>query len=153
MSKFATFCVLLCMAHGIGQCTPRSCAGDQLPQMPKPVAEHQVLKNFVGEWDCEMESFMEPGKPTKHKSTVSGKMVGDFWAAIDVKGDLAGMPFAGHGTFGFDAAKKKAIGTWVDSMGDFLWMYDGKIEGNKLLLNAKGPSPMDPTKMIPYRDT
>lgn len=55
--------------------------------------------------------------------------------------------------FGYDAAKKRAIGNWVGSMGDHLWTYDGKIEGNKLILDAKGPSPTDPTKIIPYRDT
>jgi hypothetical protein len=153
MSKFATVSLLLCIALGVGLCASRGRADDKPPESPRPAAEHQVLKNFVGDWDCEMESLMEPGKPAKYKSTLSGKMVGDFWATIDVKGEMGGAPFAGHGTFGFDAGKKKAIGTWVDSMGDFLWTYDGKIEGNQLILNAKGPSPTDPTKTIPFRDT
>jgi hypothetical protein len=152
MAKFATALLLLGTALGIGAGTSPGRADTQPPAMPKPVAEHQALKSFVGEWDCEMESFLE-GQPGKHKSTLTGRMVGDFWAVIDITGDMGGMAFTGHGTFGFDAAKKKAVGTWVDSMGDYLWTYDGRVEGNKLIFDAKGPSPTDPTKIIPYRDT
>jgi len=152
MSKTAAAGLILGTTLTIGLATSRTSADVQPPALPKPAAEHQSLKNFVGEWDCEMGSFLE-GQPGKHKSTMTGRMVGDFWAVIDIKGDMGGMPFAGHGTFGFDAAKKRAVGNWVDSMGDHLWTYDGKIEGNKLILDAKGPSPTDPTKIIPYRDT
>ncbi|MFL5330123.1 MAG: DUF1579 domain-containing protein [Gemmataceae bacterium] len=152
MSKFAKLSVALCLALVVGS---GGRADDKKPEMPmgKPAAEHAFFKNFVGEWDTEMESFMEPGKGTKHKGTMTGKMIGDFWACVTVNGDMDGMIYTGQGTFGFDAKKKRATGTWVDSTGDYLWTYDGKIDGKKLVLDAKGPSPMDPTKMIQFRDT
>jgi len=123
-----------------------------MPEPPKPTAEHQLLKSFVGEWDCEMES-MDPKNPMKHKCTMSGKMIGDYWASVTFKGDMMGTSFVGQGTFGFDRKTKKANGTWVSSMDDYLWTYDGKIDGKKFILDANGPSPMDPTKIIAYRDT
>ena len=49
--------------------------------------------------------------------------------------------------------KTRAIGTWADSMSDFLWHYEGTVEGNKLILNTEGPDPSDPSKMIKARDT
>ena len=40
-------------------------------------------------------------------------------------------------TFGCDSQKKKYIGTWPDLMSDFLWHYEGIVDGNKLVLNSE----------------
>jgi hypothetical protein len=153
MSKLATAALAVCTILGLGLGVALAQGDDKMPERPKPTAEHKVLNNFVGEWDCEMESYAEPGKGVKHKGTMTGKMLGDFWAICTIKGDMGGMTFTGQGTFGYDSKKKKAVGHWIDSMGEFLWTYDGKIEGKKLVLDAMGPSMSDPSKLIAYRDT
>ncbi len=38
-------------------------------------------------------------------------------------------------------------------LSDFLWQYEGVVEGNKLVLNSQGPNPADPEKMMKARDT
>ena len=126
---------------------------DKKPESATAAAGHEFLKRFVGEWDCESEAFIEPDKPTKSKATMTGHMLGNFWAVVVVNGDVLGQPYHGQGTFGFDSQKKKFIGTWADSMSDFLWRYDGVVEGDKLVLNSEGPIPGEPGKMIKSRDT
>jgi hypothetical protein len=38
-------------------------------------------------------------------------------------------------------------------MSNYLWKYEGKVEGNKLIFNAEGPCPMKPGKLSKFRDT
>ena len=88
-----------------------------MPVLPKPSPEHAVLKQEAGEWDVTVESFMAPGQPpVLSKGLETGKMVGDFWLVSDFKTDMMGQPFTGHGTLGYDPAKKKYVSTWIDSM-------------------------------------
>jgi hypothetical protein len=57
-------------------------------------------------------------------------------------------------TLGFDPEKKKIVGTWVDSVHNYLWVYEGSFDesGNVLTMEATGPNPMTPGKMGNYRD-
>lgn len=127
-------------------------------QDPKPeaskAAPHDFLKQFVGEWTCDSEAQMAPDQePVKSKGAMSGSMIGSFWAVVVVKGEMMGQPFTGQGTFGYDPNRKKYIGTWVDSMMNHLWLYEGTVEGNKLILPSDGPNPSDPSKPMKFRDT
>ena len=54
--------------------------------------------------------------PALSKGTCVSRLLGGFWLIDEFKAELMGMPFEGHGTTGYDAAKKKYVGTWVDSM-------------------------------------
>lgn len=130
-------------------------AQDKKPETPKVGAEHEFLQRFVGDWDGEFEAFPEPGKPpAKSKSSMTGQMIGNFWAIVAVKGEIFGQPYHGQGTFGFDTQKKKKyIGTWADSESGFLWQYEGIVDGHKLVLDSEGPNPAEPGKMIKWRDT
>ncbi len=131
--------------------------GDK-PDAPAPGkagAEYEFLKRFVGQWDCENEMFIEPGKPpAKSKGSMTSHMVGNYWVILAVNGEFLGQPYHGQGTFGFDSLKKKKyVGTWADSMSDFLWHYEGTVAGTKLVFASEGPNPEEPDKMIKIRDT
>src|SRR5262245_20455325 len=88
-------------------------AQDNKPEKAQVAAEHELLKKFVGTWDCDSEMYIEPGKPVKSKGSMTGHMIGDFWAVVLVNGEVFGQPYHGQGTFGFDSHKKKYIGTWA----------------------------------------
>ena len=49
---------------------------------------------------------------------------------------------------------KKYVGTWVDSMMNHLWEYEGTVDdsGKKLTLEADGPSFSQPGKTGKYHD-
>lgn len=57
-------------------------------------------------------------------------------------------------TIGYDSAKKKYVGTWVDSMMNHLWIYEGTVDesGTKLTLEAEGPNFMSDGKLARFRD-
>src|SRR5262245_32653593 len=107
----------------------------------KPQKEHEWLKQLAGEWETEADIETEPGKPPqKIKGTESGRMVGEFWAVLEIKGDFQG-PFTGILSLGYDPAKKKYVGTWFDSKSTHLWTYLGSVDdgGTKLTLETEGP--------------
>lgn len=87
------------------------------PPLPKPGPEHEVLKNQVGTWDATVEITPAPGAPPMiSKGVETSTLLGGLWLVTDVKADMMGQAFAGHGTTGWDFAKKKYVGAWVDSM-------------------------------------
>jgi hypothetical protein len=92
-------------------------ASAQAPAPPKPGPEQEVLKGDVGTWDATVESFMTGGPtPMTSKGTETSTLMGGLWLVTDFKADLMGMPFVGHGVTGYDAHKKKYVGSWVDTM-------------------------------------
>lgn len=92
--------------------------GEQMPPMPKPGPEHEVLKADVGTWDAVVEFIPGPGAaPVTSKGVeVNTLGCGGLCLITDFKGEAMGMPFHGHGVTVWDAAKKKYVGSWVDSM-------------------------------------
>jgi hypothetical protein len=64
-------------------------------------------------------------------------------------GDCMGIPVTGVMTIGYDAQKKKYVGTWVCSMADWLCKYEGTVDGQVLTLETEGPHPATgkPVKM------
>ena len=124
------------------------------PPMPKPAKEHEWLKQLEGEWTSEGECAGGPGQPpVKMKGSETARSLGGFWIHSEQKGEIMGMALHGLLTLGYDAAKKKYVGTWVDNFGAHLWTYEGAVEGNRLTLESVGPSMEDPAKMVRYRET
>ena len=125
----------------------------EAPKMPAPQKEHEWLKQLEGEWETEAEMLMEPGKPpVKSKGTANFRSLGGFWSVGEMKTDCLGVPVTGVMTLGYDAQKKKYVGTWVCSMCDWLCKYEGKLDGNVLTLETEGPSPTDPGKLVKMKD-
>lgn len=89
----------------------------QMPPMAQPGPEHELLKKDVGTWDATVETFAAPGTPPSvSKGTETVTMLGGFWQLTEFKSEMMGQPFEGRGTTGYDPAKKKYVGTWVDTM-------------------------------------
>jgi uncharacterized protein DUF1579 len=87
-------------------------------QGPKPGPEHALLAKDEGTWDATVEMmFGPPGSPaTTTKGTETNRMLGGFWLVSEFESEMGGQPFRGHGVMGFDPARKRYVGTWVDSM-------------------------------------
>lgn len=142
--SFATMLALL----GIGAVSRQ----DSKPSVAK---ELQWLKQLEGEWITSCEMIPGPDQPPiKAGGTDSSRMLGDHWSISEIKTNIEGMTVTGIMTVGWDAKKKKYIGTWVDSMTDKMWHYEGTLDaaGKKLSLHAEGPSMTDPTKNSNYID-
>ena len=117
--------------------------------MPMPVKQHEWLQQFVGEWDTAVEVQMEAGKPPmKGRGTEVVRRLGGFWVVGEGSGEMEGMPGTMMSllTLGYDTAKGKYVGTWVDSMNSYLWKYEGSVDssGKVLTLETEGPCPLKP---------
>src|SRR5260370_30383716 len=113
-------------------------------EKPGPVKEHQLLQKFVGEWESEGEAFMARGQPrTKLKGVESSRLIGGFWFVAQIKSTLPDFPYEQILTIGYDPAKKKYIGTVIDSMTSHIWEYEGMFDvtGNILTWETEGPIP------------
>lgn len=127
----------------------------QVPEMPKPTPEHAWLEKFVGEWTTESKATMGPDQPALEcKGELASRKLGGFWVMNELKGDMAGTPMTAIQTIGYDEKRKKYVGTWVDTMSDFMWKYEGSVDksGKTLTLEADGPSFVDPSKLTKFQD-
>jgi hypothetical protein len=125
------------------------------PKSIPPQKEHELLKQFVGEWESEMEASPGPGQPPmKCKGSMKSRMLGGYWVVSEVESEMFGMPMKGLQTIGYDPKSKKYVGTWVDSMMNHLWKYSGTVDeaGKTLTLDAEGPSFTGEDKLAKYRD-
>jgi hypothetical protein len=94
-------------------CVPALAQG---PPVPQPGPEHEMLKKDVGTWDATVEMLMPGAPPSESKGTETISMLGPFWQLSEFKSEFMGQPFEGRGATGYDPAKKKYVGTWVDTM-------------------------------------
>src|SRR5262245_12291513 len=117
-------------------------AGRDAPKGPTPQKEHEWLQQLVGEWETEAEMVVAPGQPTvKCKGTETVRTLGGLWILGEHKGDFMGVPVNGVMTVGYDQQKKKFVGTWVCSMCEQMFQYEGSLSGNVLTLETEGPNP------------
>jgi hypothetical protein len=120
----------------------------------KPQKEHEWLQKFVGEWTTEAE-MAGPAPSEKCRGSEVVRSLGGLWVVCEGQGEMpGGGPATMLMTLGYDPDKKRYIGTWVGSMMNTLWLYDGSLDAAEkiLTLNAEGPSFTDPTKTAKYQD-
>lgn len=123
-------------------------------KMPEPLKEHQWLDRFVGEWESEGQCYMKPEAPEKMTGTEETERLGAFWTVTKGNGAMGDMKVSYILTLGYDAAKSKYVGTWVDSMTGTLWVYEGTVseDGNTLTLETEGPCPMHGGKVMSFKE-
>jgi hypothetical protein len=127
----------------------------EMCQMPKPTKEHEWLQKFVGEWESEAEITMDPTQPPMvGKGSESTRMIGGSWIIAQGMSEMMGMPFESVLTLGFDPRKNKYVGTWVDSMSGYLWLYEGEVDaaGTTLSLDTRGPGPDNPDGLTSFKE-
>ena len=110
-------------------------------EMGKLNENHKLLTSLDGNWDYTVKMWMDGDsskKPQESKGTATRKSVmGGRYVQMDVKGKFQ-MPgpdgkmkevdFTGQGMEGYDNAKKKFVGTWMDSMGTGIVMSEGTYD-------------------------
>jgi Protein of unknown function (DUF1579) len=125
-----------------------------MPPMPKPGPEQAILKRGEGVWEARVEMRMgPPGTPPEVSTGVeTNTLVGGLWLITDYKGSMAGTPFQGHGTMGYDAALKKYVGIWVDSMSTSLSRSEGDFDPKSNTLTMVGQTIGEDGKPMKFRE-
>jgi hypothetical protein len=145
MNKIAVASVIVAFLAGLAV----------LQAQTAPQKEHEWLQQLVGDWECDSEAVLAPGQPAvKSKGTENVRAVGGLWVVAEIKGTTFDTPFTGMMTLGYDAQKKKYIGTWIDSMNGHLVIYDGAVDeaGKTLTLLTEAPNPLAAGKLCKFKD-
>jgi hypothetical protein len=109
-------------------------------ELPRPGKEHAMLKKDAGTWDAKVKMWMGPGDPVESKGTETNTMLGDLWLLSQFEGEIAGMPFKGHGQNGYDTVKKKFVVTWVDTFSTSPTILEGTYDEKTGELTMTGDS-------------
>jgi hypothetical protein len=89
------------------------------PPMPKPGAEQQRLRYFVGNWKSEGEMKPGPyGPGGKFSSMDEAHMLGDFYVVTNSKGTGPMGPMTEVAILGYDAKQKAYTYDAFNSMGE-----------------------------------
>ncbi len=116
-----------------------------------PGEQHAHFKDMEGAWSVETKDYMmNPSSPTvshgeaKFETIMDGRfLVQHFHSTMN------GQPFEGMGITGYDNAKKKYVGSWIDNMGTGVMNTEGSVdpETNTLVEYSEMSSPMGPMKI------
>jgi hypothetical protein len=118
---------------------------------PGPV--QKAMQGMVGTWNTAITSYMDPAKPEKSTGTSTFTSIMDGrYIQESFQSTFQGQPFQGLGTFGYDNALKKYMGTWLDNMSTGIMVSIGTSTDNGKTINytGKGVDPMS-GKEITYR--
>ncbi|HEV8320787.1 MAG TPA: DUF1579 family protein [Myxococcota bacterium] len=130
--------------------TPAPAAAAGMPAMagepvapPKPGAEHDVLKWFVGTWKCTGKMEASPMGPAHAvegtmttKATWGGLYYEGNWAEKKTKENP--FPMKGRSTSGYDLMGKVYTMTWISSFGEQMLAMSKGWEGDKWSWTAEG---------------
>lgn len=144
MKNLGTFTLVCAVVMGLGAVAaaqenkPAGVAEtpQAMPPLPKPGPEHALFKDSEGTWDAKVEAWMAPGAPPSVSAGVETSRVGcgglclitDFKGSFTMDPKAPPVPFEGHGTETYDIAKKKYVGTWIDSMSTGLSVSEGTYD-------------------------
>jgi Protein of unknown function (DUF1579) len=94
---------------------------------PKPTAHHLAMKDQAGTWTAVAKMYMEPGKPPMiSKGTETNTLVaGGLWLKSELRAEMMGQMFEGHGLFGYDTQQNAHVGAWVDGSGTWMAVTKG----------------------------
>ncbi len=100
--------------------------------------EHVFLERMVGRW-----AVTSSDMTTENPWEETVRSLQGIWFVAEGSGEMSdGKVATTILTLGYDPAKGKYVGSWIGSMMDYMWTYEGEVEpsGNVLTLYTKGPA-------------
>lgn len=118
--------------------------------MPQPRAEHAFLNRLVGRWQVSAKDMTDGEDWVEEVRSLNG-----IWFLAEGRGKMpGGMPATTVLTLGHNSATGKYIGSWIGTMMEHMWVYEGDLseDGTTLSLYTTGPSFSDPSVTQAYRE-
>ncbi|MAY74103.1 MAG: hypothetical protein CMJ31_05125 [Phycisphaerae bacterium] len=118
---------------------------------------HRWLDQLVGDWVYEGSCDAGPDAPPMSWSgRESVRKLGDLWVIGEGVGSMPDQDGEMRTvmTLGFDTRRGRFCGTFVCSVFDHMFVYDGTLndERKALTLDTEGPDFQDPAKLSKYQD-
>ena len=113
--------------HGHGEMPAEMAAWMKYMQ---PDENHEFLQRLAGKWNAKGKFWMQPGEPPmENEGTSESEMIlGGRFLQTSYSGEFMGQPFSGMALDGFDRMNEKYIGTWIDTMGTMMMVFEGSID-------------------------
>jgi len=114
--------------------------------------EHARLLTEVGHWEGTFTPIM-PGMPEESfPATQVTEAVGSLWTQSRFECEFMGAPYVGTGCMGYDTAKQKYVGTWIDSTTTSITFMEGEMDAKKNAIVMRWEA-SDPAtgEMVPHR--
>lgn len=121
-----------------------------------PQKEHEWLMQLIGDWSYEGEGVGAPDQPPQKMSgSENVRSLGGMWLQIEgrMPGE-GGQDMISIITLGYDPAKQRYVGSFIASVMNMMWLYEGQLDesGKVLTLDARGPVFGDEAKWTDYQD-
>ena len=134
---------------------PAAAAPATPPPAPKPAAELDTFKIFIGKWKCDGKAFAGPMSPTEHavKATAEGKLIVDnFWQsfAYEEKKTKEHPGLKVNGLWGYDQGAKRFVRAAAGNHGEWDTASAPGWEGDKLVWTGELSGPMG---RVPFHHT
>jgi hypothetical protein len=105
----------------------------------QPGEFHKYLEPLVGNWDCSIKMWMNPGAPQESKgTTVSKWILGGRFVQEEASGTMGDMPFHGMGITGYDNTKNEFVAVWIDEMATSFMLTSGKCDSTGKIITMLG---------------
>lgn len=119
---------------------------------PEVGPELALLGKDVGAWSAEITVTPQPGADPQSST---GRLVGRLicagrWLVTDFKNHTTG--FEGHGIYGFNAAKRRYVGTWVDDMRSNLYVGEGDWDESTATMTYHWSAPLPGGGVMTWRE-
>ena len=106
-------------------------------EAPKVGPEIEMLAKRAGTWDTVVK-----GGGGESKGVMTWKMeLGGLWLTGALDTEIGGQKYAGRSLDSYDAAKKKFVSVWVDSMGASPMLMEGTWNAAKKTMTMSGDGP------------
>ncbi|MBB3314548.1 hypothetical protein FHT77_000390 [Rhizobium sp. BK181] len=119
-------------------------------QQAKVLEEHEFLEDLVGVWEVTAPEMTGQEPWTEIVRSLHG-----IWFVAEGAGQMPGGGAATTVlTLGYSAEKGKYVGTWIGTMMDHIWVYEGEVSDDGKILNlyTTGPDFTDANKLADYRE-
>jgi hypothetical protein len=107
--------------------------------------EHKLMEKLTGTFEAKVKLFLGPQKRAVETTGVMTRTMilhGNFLQE-SFKGTFAGQSFQGLGLMGYDAAKKKYVTAWCDSMSPTMSYFHGSYDAATKTFTSVGED-LDP---------
>lgn len=114
--------------------------------------ELDVFQKDVGTWDAEVQTRPAPGAPVQVSRGVATNRLrcGGRWLICEFQNETG---FEGHGVYGFDPARGKYTGIWVDPMRTFLALLEGTWDPATKTMTLFGEAQRPDGQPMRWRET
>lgn len=115
--------------------------------------EHAFLQKLVGNWEMVDETGGMATEGDVWRETV--RSLHGVWFLAEGQGKMPdGADASSQLMLGYDPAKGKYVGSWIGSMMNHMWVYEGALDayGRTLLLDTTGPDFENEGQTARYRE-